>query len=96
MYNKFQAYGAGRFFYSSTTGTYDNSGGGTSSKVDAEPYKVFGIDKSLGCRWQATPKLAYFGEHYSQFGWGSGKDGPVKINETEKYGCYRGGVSIGF
>lgn len=96
IYGKFQAHGAGRLFYSSAKGKYDQTNGFGNYSADSEPFKVFGIDKSLGMSYQLSNKTYLYGEHYSQFGWGSGDDGPASVKETVKYGCYRGGLSFGF
>jgi len=89
---KVSAYGSGRLFYSTTTLTADNG----TTEEDGEPFKVFGVEKALGGSVKIGERYSLYGEHYSQFGWGSGKGNDTRYNETVKYGCYRGGLLMHF
>lgn len=85
---KTSIYGAGRLFYSSATSKWEDD----TDEFESEPFKTFGYEPAIGCTHRLSPSLSYFGEFYSQFGWGSGEVGNVKYNTTVKNSCWRGGL----
>jgi hypothetical protein len=86
------AHASGGLFYSRTRATFDNGG----SKVDGERFNAFGIDEALGGRLDLHGGAGLYGEHYTSFGWGSGRGPDAKYSASVKYGCYRGGLIVGF
>lgn len=85
-------YGTAGLSYSTTGGSFDNG----TTETDFESFNVFGLDTSVGVRFNARGSNSIFLEQYSVFGWGSGEDGDNKYNESVKYGCFRGGYLFGF